>query len=521
MSGVQIPLGAHKTRTIYDIIYHMNQKHQSAFTLIELLVVIAIIGILATISIITISGSRAKARDAKRAANIKQTQTALELFFNDKGRYPTATEWSTGQLFSTSTNATSTYMQVIPTAPDAIDGNCSNRQNTFSYLPTANGSSYTISYCLGNRVGSLTPGPKCATPAGILDIDCSVSTFTMSYGNHNGYQAAIVIEQLSDGGYIIGGNNWSTEKIYLTKIDHDGNVLWTKNLGDNSYQILTAMQQTTDGGYIMAGVTYLNGAYKYYIIKADSNGDKIWSKTFGDSSQNELYDVKQIADGGYIVVGFINENYRDVYLAKLDNNGNILWSKTFGDVGGGEVGFKVFQTADNGYIIGGIDSGVNNSQYDDDYYLLKTDSSGDLIWSNVFGSDSDDQRLTDFQPTADGGYFLIGYGYSPYGSYLVKTDSNGNELWSKNYSNIAILAAKQTADGGYIMVGNPSIYLLKTDSNGNELWSKSYSDVGIQESKSIIQTSDGGYIIAGLSGDSDETYYDSYIIKTDANGNIE
>jgi len=149
----------------------MNSK--KAFTLIELLVVIAIIGILATVSIIFLSNARAKSRDAKRAGDMKQVQTALELFFNDNNRYPTATEWGAGQLYSTATNSTSTYMQVIPSAPTPMDGTCTAVQNAINYFSTSNGASYVISFCLGSNTGTLTPGPKCLTPGGIVDIDCS------------------------------------------------------------------------------------------------------------------------------------------------------------------------------------------------------------------------------------------------------------------------------------------------------------------------------------------------------------
>lgn len=148
-------------------------KTKKGFTLIELLVVIAIIGILATISVLALSNARAKSRDAKRAGDVKQIQTALELFFNDNNRYPTVAEWNTGQIFSITTDATSTYMQVIPTAPTPADGNCYEK-NTISYTPSSDGSTYSISFCLGNTTGTLTPGPKCLTPGGIVDVDCSV-----------------------------------------------------------------------------------------------------------------------------------------------------------------------------------------------------------------------------------------------------------------------------------------------------------------------------------------------------------
>ncbi|OIO08089.1 hypothetical protein AUJ35_00975 [Candidatus Falkowbacteria bacterium CG1_02_41_21] len=162
---------------------------KKAFTLIELLVVIAIIGILATISVIALQNARAKSRDAKRAGDMKQIQTALELFFNDKNRYPTVDEWSTGQIYSTSTNSTSTYMQIIPTAPTPADGACTSDQNALNYTQTSNGASYTISFCLGNTTGSLVSGSKCSTPGGILDNDCGFhpcgGLTQMTYSNSN------------------------------------------------------------------------------------------------------------------------------------------------------------------------------------------------------------------------------------------------------------------------------------------------------------------------------------------------
>jgi len=148
----------------------MKNKIKKGFTLIELLVVIAIIGILATIAVVALQNARAKARDARRVADVKQTQTALELFFNDKQRYPTAAEFSSGQIFSTSTLGTTTYMQIIPTPPAPADGTCTNfDNNSYVYAPSIDGASYSIKYCIGGPVGGLSSGLHCATPAGISD----------------------------------------------------------------------------------------------------------------------------------------------------------------------------------------------------------------------------------------------------------------------------------------------------------------------------------------------------------------
>jgi uncharacterized protein (TIGR02145 family)/prepilin-type N-terminal cleavage/methylation domain-containing protein len=187
-------------------------KNRKAFTLIELLVVIAIIGILATISVIVLQNARAKSRDAKRAGDMKQVQTAMELFFNDKGRYPTASEWLTGQIFSTTTEATTTYMQIIPAAATPADGACTTNQNTFSYTQNEAGNSYSVSFCLGGTTGNLTPGPKCLTPGGMLDVDCS--------SGGGGTPAWACGDSISYGGQsygtvLIGSECWFSENLNI------------------------------------------------------------------------------------------------------------------------------------------------------------------------------------------------------------------------------------------------------------------------------------------------------------------
>ena len=136
---------------------------KKAFTLIELLVVIAIIGLLASISIISLNNARAKARDTKRVADIKQVTTALELFFNDAGRYPTDQEWASGSLSYNN----QTYLSTIPSAPNPPDGTCDSGTNQFSYTQDNNGESYTITFCTGGNINSLSAGNLCATPGGL------------------------------------------------------------------------------------------------------------------------------------------------------------------------------------------------------------------------------------------------------------------------------------------------------------------------------------------------------------------
>jgi len=141
-------------------------KQKQGFTLIELLVVIAIIGILATLAVVALQQARQNARDSKRMADMKQVQTALELFFNENGRYPTTEEWNSGSIVSSSTGET--FMYSIPSAPTPADGDCLEASNSYIYIPSINGNTYTIDFCTGKQVSDLPEGAKQMTPGGII-----------------------------------------------------------------------------------------------------------------------------------------------------------------------------------------------------------------------------------------------------------------------------------------------------------------------------------------------------------------
>jgi len=162
---------------------------------------------------------------------MKQIQTALELFFNDKNRYPTPEEFALGSIFSTSTNSTSTYMRIIPTAPTPADGPCTGDQNTVYYQQTESGNSYTVSFCLGNTTGALTAGPKCLTPSGVVNMDCGPWTCGQDTVQYDGgpYNSDASIRN-NDGYYRtvqIGSQCWLKDDInagvqITPYIDHVG-----------------------------------------------------------------------------------------------------------------------------------------------------------------------------------------------------------------------------------------------------------------------------------------------------------
>ena len=154
----------------------MRNKNKG-FTLIELLVVIAIIGLLASVVLLALNSARAKSRDAKRLADMRQIASAMELFFNDRSSYPTTGLTSGSPTVMSTSNMTSTglvpsYIGSIPDAPQPFDGpGCTSQtQNAYTYTATITNNvapSYALTFCLGAQTGGYVQGPHTLSPAGI------------------------------------------------------------------------------------------------------------------------------------------------------------------------------------------------------------------------------------------------------------------------------------------------------------------------------------------------------------------
>ena len=204
------------------------------------------------------------------------------------------------------------------------------------------------------------------------------------------------------------------------------------------------------------------------------------------------------------------------------------WWRTYGGTSY-DCGNSVQQTSDSGYIV--ACETYSLGPVTRDVYLIKTDASGDTLWTRIYGRD-EDQGLS-VQQTSDGGYIVAGETY-PFGAamrdvYLIKTDANGDTLWTRTYGGTSedfCYSVWQTADGGYIIVGRTESYgagrddvwLLKTDANGDTLWTRTYGGTSYEGGNSVRQTPDGGYIIAASTASYGEGDFDIWLIKTDAQG---
>jgi DNA replication initiation complex subunit (GINS family) len=346
--------------------------------------------------------------------------------------------------------------------------------------------------------------------------------------------------QTSDGGYAIAGatssfgaGDWD---VYVVKLDANGNLQWTKTIGGPASDDGGPLIQTSDGGYAIAGETKSFGAgdWDVYVVKLDANGNLQWTKTIGGKKGDVSLSLIQTSDGGYAIAGITTSfgaGEADIYLVKLDANGNLQWTKTIGGKKE-DLGLSLIQTSDGGYAIAGYTSSFGAGGAD--VYVVKLDAHGNLQWTKTIGGKNDDAGFSLIQ-TSDGGYAITGltrsFGVGEADVYLVKLDANGNLQWTKTIGgpgNEAGFSLIQTSDSGCAIAGattsfgsgEADVYLVKLDAYGKPQWTKTIGAKNENLIKSsIIQTSDGSYVLAGTTRSFGAGKRDVYVVKLDENGN--
>ncbi|MCX6827057.1 MAG: T9SS type A sorting domain-containing protein [candidate division Zixibacteria bacterium] len=313
-------------------------------------------------------------------------------------------------------------------------------------------------------------------------------------------------------------------------------LVWGYNYGGAYNETGYLGFQTVDNDYIMVGSTFSFGAGEFdiYLLKIDSLGDTIWTRTYGGVSTEYGYDVQPTGDGGYIIVGSTKSSGRgkkDVYLVRVDSLGNMLWSKTYGGAQDDE-GYSVRPTSDNGFIICGTtnSSGAGYA----DLYLIKTDLSGDTLWTRTFGGPGGESGMA-VRQVAGGGYIAIGstgsFGEGYSSMYVVRVGAAGDSLWANSYGGSKAdfgYSVETTLDGGFVFVGATAsfgagysdAYLIKTNAEGVIDWQKTYGGSMDDRAYSVCLTRDGGYILTGTTESFGASEIDIYAVKTNPAGDL-
>jgi len=357
--------------------------------------------------------------------------------------------------------------------------------------------------------------------------------WSSNYGggyNEQGYSGC----RLPDGGYVVLGSTYSfgdgDHDIYLLRLNSFGDTLWTRSYGGSDADYGHDIQPTNDSGFIIVGLTrsFGSGNGDVYLIKTDSCGNVTWARTFGGGEFDEGCSVRQTADGGFVVCGTTNSSgagFADVYLLKTDAEGNLQWSKTFGG-GSGESGSVVRRTLDGGYIMVG-----STGSFGDGYssiYVIRTDDSGDSLWTKTFGGLKADfgysvETLPDGSFVFAGASSSFGLGYAD--AYVFKTDSDGSLLWEQVYGGSKddrAYAVLPTSDGGYIMAGTTEsfgsgkidCYVVRTDPLGEVIWKSTYGGDKSDFCRNIV-TEPGSFCLIGHSYSFTSGGSDIYVVKAD------
>ena len=409
-----------------------------------------------------------------------------------------------------------------------IDGNKIKEYTSGPYTYTwdsskASEGAHTITVEAVDKTGNV--GRKSVTV--IMDKIKDISWQKTFGGKDN--DGASSIQQTTDGGYIIAGDKGGD--VYILKLNSKGEIEWQKTFGAKDYDEANSIQQTADGGYIVAG----DKGGDVYILKLNSKGEVEWQKTFCGEGIAGAFSIQQTKDGGYIVAGLtepFGSEEADVYILKLNSKGEIDWQKTFGDQVVDQAN-SIQQTKDGGYIVAGVTGSFGFGEQD--AYILKLNSKGEIEWQKTFGGDGFD-IATSIQQTTDGGYIAAGwtesFGSGEYDAYVLKLNSKGEVEWQKTFGGKDYDEAnsiQQTTDGGYIVAGwtksfgsgGADVYILKLNSKGEVEWQKTFGGGDSDGAFSNLQTTDGGYIVAGWTWSFGSGGADVYILKLDSKGEVE
>ncbi len=298
------------------------------------------------------------------------------------------------------------------------------------------------------------------------------------------------------------------------------------------------MEQLPDSGFIMVGgsETYSNGQSDAWMVRADLYGNILWTRSFGGPLFDFANMVKPTTDGGFIIAGFTPDSAgsNDGWIIKTNSTGGMMWEKKIGNSGLQEFE-AIVQTTDGGYAAVGIDYDSTSLYWD--MWVVRFNSVGDTLWTKNLGGQSYEIGNS-IQQTPDGGFIINGQSYS-YGLAdgdfaLYKLDANGNTQWMKNYTMAGLQEphyVQNTRDGGFVIVGDADdlpntlgqtdIWVIKTDANGDTLWTKVLGGTKKDGGKTIEQTTDGGYIIGGISRSFGLINPNYYLGKLDSLGNVE
>ncbi len=369
--------------------------------------------------------------------------------------------------------------------------------------------------------------------------------------------AATAVVACADGGTAVAGysRSWGEDEtdFMVYKLNSNGEKEWAKVYGEFdgvSNAMAYGIAETSDGGLVVVGEKRiyslldefnLTSSYRYniWVLKLDAQGNELWSKTFGGSDYDRANAVIESTDGSIVVAGHTQSYYadgsnppahakKDLWIIKLDQDGNIKWQKLYGTKNGSDGANAIIQSQ-GGYVVCGFTASYGAGGVGDyDAWTMKLDANGNALWSQTAGGSKFDQANSVIE-AASGDILVAGETTSASGNgstdfYVLCYDKDGRYKWSRTYGTTGFERARsiiETPEGNFILAGysdsigagNKDALLVKIDPTGIELGSQTLGGAGCDEAFAITRTIDGNYVVVGNTSSSGAGGVDGWTVK--------
>ncbi|MFX0065482.1 MAG: hypothetical protein ACFFC7_25195 [Candidatus Hermodarchaeota archaeon] len=356
----------------------------------------------------------------------------------------------------------------------------------------------------------------------------------------------VLIQSLIGSFLFISGNNQFTINASPPEIHRSKSVsvqpYWNKTFGWSGSELSRSMVNCSGGGYVMTGWTDSSGAGQHdaWLVRTDADGNHLWNYTFGGTEDDYGHQVIECSGGGFAIVGQYNKSgglhgNPDAWLIRTDASGNHLWNETYGNTTTEDGGRSIVEFSGGGFVM----SGVTITSKSSDVWLIHVNSTGGHEWNRTYGGVAVDRcyQSQSLVECASGGFLIAGYSlsYGPGGSdlYLVRTDSSGNMLWNYSYGGIDFDRPQgviECSDGGFAAIGvtksysvndKTDLWVVRTSANGTMLWNKTFGGEEEDWGYHALEAIDGGlFIIGSTMSYGIANTNDVWILRTDIKGNL-
>lgn len=409
----------------------------------------------------------------------------------------------------------SSYVDAGATARDNVDGDITGRISTVNTVDTSSLGTYKITYNVTDAAGNT---------AVEVFREVTVVVFSLTFGGSK-FDAGSSVIEASDGTYVVtgftGASNIflpfdtfsSTADLVLTKIDAAGSQLWSRTFGGPDGDRGNSVIEAANGDYVVCGQTDDN----VWVIRTDSSGNTIWNRTFAGPyyQVDSGYSIIETSDGTLVLTAVTQRTHPltgqgDVWVIKLDAGGNLLWNAVFGG-SYYDSGQSIVETSDGDYVLAGYTQA--ESVGSTSAWVIKVDKDGNKIWDKVL---SGTYVAYSIVQASDGTLVLTGSASNGSGGtdvLVTRLDSNGNELWRRTYDKCKYdcgYSIMETTDRGFVLTGycnssssgsnysGSDVWVIRLDGNGSIVWDRTFGGPGVDVGYSVIQASDGSYVLTGM-----------------------